>query len=113
MWYKLANQFSEPTPFIPEPSRPMGSNEQEALNGFKDLPALTKRMKELANPKKDPYQQTIEGQLSDMHHENRNRLDPNGDEADALWRGYGIKAQSDAAMPQDKNWPSHLSRMQV
>lgn len=113
MWYKFANQFGEPTPFIPEPTRPLGANEQEALTDAMDMPALEKRIKELANPKKDPYKQTLEGQLADLHHENKNLLDPNGAEADALWRGWGIKAQSDAAMPQDKNWPASLSKVQV
>jgi hypothetical protein len=111
VWYKFANQFGEPTPFTPEPSRALGANEQEALVNV--MPALEKRIKELANPKKDPYKQTLEGQLADLHHENKNLLDPNGAEADALWRGWGIKAQSDAAMPQDKNWPAALSKVQV
>jgi hypothetical protein len=110
VWYKFANQYGEPTPFIPEPTRELGSNEQEALAD--DTPALDKRIKELANPKKDPYQQTIEGQLTSLHHENKNMLDPNGEEPDALWRGWGIKAQSDATSP-DKNWPAALSKVQV
>ena len=92
MWYRFANQFGEPTPFTPEPSRSMGSNEQEAMADAMHMPALEKRMKELANPRKDPYKQTLEGQLSDLHQESKNRLDPNGEEADALWRGWGVKA---------------------
>lgn len=111
MWYKFANQFGDPTPFIPEPSRDMGSNEKAALTDVEEMPALKTRLRELSNPKEDPYQKTLEGQLANMHHENKNRLDPNGDEPDALWRGWGIKAQSDAAFPQDKNWPSSLSKV--
>lgn len=113
MWYRFSNQFGEPTPFIPEPTRTLGSNEKEALTDATDTPALEKRIKELADPHKDPYKQTLEGQLSDLHHETKNLIDPSGAEADALWRGWGIKAQSDAAMPQDKNWPASLSKVQV
>ncbi len=112
MWYKFANQFGEPTPFVPEPSRQMGSNEQEALADV-ETPAFDKRKKDLANPKKDPYQQTIEGQLQYLHHESQNQLDPNSSQYDQLWRGLDIKKQSDAAFPQDKNWPASLGKVQV
>jgi len=111
VWYKFANQFGDPTPFIPEPTRPMGSNEQEALADVNEMPGLKTRIKELANPKVDPYQKTLEGQLANMHHENKNQLDPNASEPDALWRGWGIKSQSDAAGPQDKNWPASVSKV--
>lgn len=113
MWYKFANQFGEPTPFIPEDERELGSNEKEALTDKVDaMPALTQRIEELSNPKKDPYKKTLEGQLEHLHQENMNELDPNSAQPDALWRGLDVANQSKATSP-NKNWPAAMSNVQV
>lgn len=113
MWYRLANQFGTPTPFVPEPSRPLGSNEAEHIAEEDTTEVDSHHLPEKPKEKPNPYTQNLEGQLADLHHETQYQIDFNAFQPDQLWRGDNVKHQSDAEIPQGKNWPSSVGRTHV
>lgn len=117
MWYRFASQYSIPPPYMPDESHQLGPNASERLTVENEdadtdvgyLSAWDKKKKALENPHENPYEETLEGQLADLHQETKNVTDPSSTQPDKYWRGQ--KQPSGEETPD--GWPSSLSRVQV
>lgn len=128
MWYRLANQFSQPATEVPDEldaarAAQPGSNEQAALGGEAQEPLSPRhrRRQQLHDPETDPLQKSLEQQLGEMtDRDEETNVEPEnmqstegGRGEEQLWRGDFLRKQRDVGMTQGKDWPAAHNFVQV
>lgn len=128
MWYRLANQFSQPATFVPDElavaraaqpapnEKPMVSiTHEEAVS-----PRQRRRM-QLVDPETNPLEKSIEEQLGEMtDRDEETNVEPenmlsteSGRGEEQLWRGDFLRKQRDVGMGPGKDWPAAHNFVQV
>jgi hypothetical protein len=128
MWYRFANQFSQPATYMPDEvaqsqAAQLAPNEAAHLSVTPDDvdSARLNRKKQLRDPETDPLHKTLEQQLGEMtDRDEENNIVPEsmqstegGRGEEQLWRGDFPRKQRDVGMPQSQNWPASQSFMNV